>query len=127
MNITHQKKEEPETLKLPEVVERYYDYCVWIIPKISKFQKDQRYILGTAIESKSLEILDLLIEGALRSDQGKKREFLNNANLKLQQLRYYFRLAQSLKLLNIRSCNYGTKLLVEIGSRIGAWQKGLSS
>lgn len=113
-------------LKLPEIVERYYDYCIWAIPRISKFPKDQRYILGSAMETKSLRILDLLVESALRSDSVQKKERLYEANLNLQQLRFYFRIACSIKAINLKSANYAAKLIDDVGKRIGLWQKSLS-
>jgi hypothetical protein len=113
-------------LKLPEIVEQYYDYCTWVIPKISRFQKDQRYMLGNLMETKSLQILDLLIESALIKEPFQKKEKLYQANMNLQQLRYYFRIAGTIKLLNLKSVNYAAKLIDDVGKRIGLWQKSLS-
>jgi len=41
-----QKQEDYKAIQLPPIVEQYYEFCVWLLPKVSKFKKDQKYILG---------------------------------------------------------------------------------
>lgn len=114
-------------LKLPEIVEKYYAFCIWIIPKISKFQKDQRYILGTAIENKALELLDMFIKAALESQFERKITSLSNANTLLQQLKYQIRIAGDIKMMNHASCAHAAKLLSETGTKTGLWYKSLKN
>jgi hypothetical protein len=54
---------ENEGAALPPIVEEYYDLCRWILAKVSKFQKDQKYILGTRLQkAKRIELSRRRIE-----------------------------------------------------------------
>jgi len=113
--------------RLPEIVENYYDFCLWVIPKISKFQKDQRYILGTALENKAIQLLNKFIEAAKTTENIVKANLLKDANIILQQLRYHIRLAGDIKMLNKRSCIYAGELLTQVGNKTGLWYKSIKS
>ncbi len=47
------------------MVEHHYNFCAWLLPKISKFQKDQRYLLGARLENAALDILEYLINASV--------------------------------------------------------------
>jgi len=66
-----QQKAEQHSLKLPPIVEQYYEFCVWLLPKVSKFKKDQKYILGTRLQNSALESLELILSAALSSKKEK--------------------------------------------------------
>ena len=42
-----------EGVEMPPIVEQYYEFCAWLLPKVSKFEKDQKYILGCLEEPPS--------------------------------------------------------------------------
>ena len=53
--------------KMPQEVDaitKLYDYLLWMIPKLEKFPRSQKFILADRIEGLALDILDLLIEAA---------------------------------------------------------------
>ena len=54
MNNEQQK----DTFQFPPIVEIYYEFCVWLLLKVSKFQKDQKYILGTRLQNNTLDVLE---------------------------------------------------------------------
>jgi hypothetical protein len=39
-------------VEMPPVVEQYDEFCAWLLPKMSKFEKDQMYIL-THLQNRS--------------------------------------------------------------------------
>jgi hypothetical protein len=55
----------PTIFTLPGIVEHHYNFCTWLLPKISKFQKDQRYLLGTGLENGALDMLEYLINASV--------------------------------------------------------------
>jgi hypothetical protein len=52
-------------LQLLPIVEEYYEFCVWLLPEVSKFQKDQKYILGLRLQNNALEALEYILDAAL--------------------------------------------------------------
>jgi len=47
-----------------DAITKLYDYTLWLIPKLGKFPRSQKYLLADRIENLLLDILDLLIEAA---------------------------------------------------------------
>jgi hypothetical protein len=82
-----------------DAVTKLYDFILWVIPKLDKFPRSQKFVLGDRIESLLLDILELLIDAAYSR---KKAPLLRSANLKLEKLRYLMRLSKDLKLLNMK-------------------------
>ena len=77
-----------------------YDFLLYLIPELSKYPRNQKFLLGDRIETLALDILDDFIV-AYYSKQ--KLERLREANLKLERLRYLIRLSHDLKLLSNRN------------------------
>jgi hypothetical protein len=103
-----------------DAVTRLYDFILWVIPKIEKFPRSQRFVLGDRIEIVALEILELLIEAAYTR---KKALLLRQANLKLEKLRYLIRLSKDLKLINIKAYQFAAQAMDAAGRSIGGWLK----
>lgn len=103
-----------------DAITRLYDFMLWLIPKIEKFPRSQRFVLGDRIEIAALEILELLIEAAYTR---KKAALLRRANLKLEKLRYLIRLSKDLKLINIKSYQFAAETMGAAGRSIGGWLK----
>ncbi len=83
-----------------DAITKLYDFILWIIPKLEKYPRTQKFILADRIEALMLDILDLLIEAAYTK---RKQELLMSANLNLEKLRYLIRLSKDLQLLSIKA------------------------
>jgi hypothetical protein len=68
-----------------DAITKLYDFILWIIPKLEKYPRSQKFLLANRIENLMLDILELLIDAAYSK---KKDEPLRSANLKLEKLRY---------------------------------------
>ena len=91
-----------------DAITKLYDYILWIIPKLERFPRSQKFILADRIETLMLDILDLLIEAAYTRN---KRALLRSANLKLEKLRYLgFRCASTF----IFFCGVGAVAFTEV-------------
>lgn len=66
-----------------DAITKLYDLLLWMIPKIEKFPRSQKFVLGDRMETLMLDILDLLIQAAYSKN---KQAVLRSANLKLEQL-----------------------------------------
>jgi hypothetical protein len=121
-----EKNNKGSTIQLPPIVEEYYTFCVWLLPKISKFSKDQKYILGTRLQNNALDALESIINAAL-SSKGNKVEYLSSAILKLEHVRYNLRLSVQVKMVNPKSYAYGSKKILEVSQKLGAWKKSVKN
>jgi hypothetical protein len=106
--------------QLPPIVERHYEFCRWIIPKVSKFPRDQRHIFGSRIESLSLNVLEQLIAAAMQSGT-EKQAVLQTVNIQLEQLRYLLRMAKDTRQMSEKSYHHAARLIAETGKQLGGW------
>jgi len=103
-----------------DAVTKLYDFLLWMIPKIKKFPRSQKFVIGDRIENMMIDILELLIEAAYSKN---KHTVLKAANLKLEQLRYLVRLSKDLKLINLKEYEFCARAVDGIGTSIGGWLK----
>ena len=115
---------DPKEFSYPGIVERCYEFCAWLLPKISKFPKDQRYILGNRLQNSALDMLEAFIDAAPASGQ-RKLIFLEEAQRRLEHVRFLLRLAYSIRMVNVKSYEYGSRVLVELGRMLGGWVRSL--
>ncbi|MBI2876701.1 MAG: diversity-generating retroelement protein Avd [Candidatus Tectomicrobia bacterium] len=111
-----------------KVVTQTYDLVMWLLPQVSKFPRDYRFVLGDRIINGALDILELLVEASYERD---KRELpgsspgqaLRRANLRLERLRYLVRVSKDLNLLSLRRYEYAAREINEVGTLLGGWIK----
>jgi hypothetical protein len=101
-------------------LEAAYRFQLWLIPTIEKFPRSQKFMLGDRIQITSIDLLERLIEATYSRH---RQECLSQANLGVEKLRVFFRLATDLKHLDLRRYEYAARSLDEIGRLIGGWQK----
>lgn len=102
------------------VVEKHYKLILWMLPKMAKFPKDQRFLLADRIERLLLDILEMLIESVYSRH---KREILIRVNLKLDVLRFMMRIAKDMKYVSLKGYDHFCQSVLEIGRMVGGWLK----
>jgi hypothetical protein len=90
----------------------------WAIPTLKDFPRDQRFLLGDRIENHILEVLELLIYANYSKD---KLSYLREANLKIELLRFLWRLSMDMKYINPRRYGFASEKLNDIGRLVGGW------
>jgi hypothetical protein len=105
-----------------EVLPLVYDLVVWYARQVPQYPKAFKYTLGERILDTLLDVLERLVE-AQYSGKGQKGGSLRRANLSLEKLRYLFRLSKDLQCLSLREYEFAARAVVEIGRRIGGWQR----
>jgi hypothetical protein len=106
------------------LVTKTYDLILWILPKLGKFPKDQRYLLAERIENLLLDILEFLIEAVYSKD---KLYILRKINLKLEKLRFLIRISKDMRFININSYEFSSRSINEIGKMVGGWIRAANS
>jgi hypothetical protein len=102
----------------PDSITLTYDLLKWAIPTLKKFPRDQRFLLGDRIENHILDVLELLVQANYSKD---KLGYLGDANLKIELLRFLWRLSLDLQYLSTRRYEFVSKKLNDIGSLVGGW------
>jgi len=94
------------------------------IPVLNKFPRSQKFVLGDRIQNQLSELLEIYIEAYYLSKH-QKIPLLKQANIKLEILRHYFRLAYDLGLYKSTIYQSFAEKLHEIGKMTGGWLKSL--
>jgi len=101
-------------------VEAHYQFLMWLIPAIEKFPRSHKFTTGDRIHSLALDVLESLIEATYTKE---RLPHLRKANLGIEKLRFLFRLAVDLRLLDRRRYEHAARTLDETGRLIGGWMK----
>lgn len=78
------------------IIRAFYDFLLWLNPKISKFPRDHRFTLGERLELQAYEILENLIRAKYRKD---RKAILDDVNLGLEIVRFQIQVAKDLRCL----------------------------
>ena len=101
-------------------LEKCYQFLLWLIPTVEKFPKSQKFLLGDRIQNLALDVQESLIEATYSKSPAPH---LAQANLRLEKLRYLFRLAFELRHLDARRHEFAARAVDEIGRLVGGWMK----
>lgn len=101
-------------------LEAHQQFLLWLVPAIEKFPRSQKFLLGDRIQATALDVLEALIEATYTRD---RRAQLLRANLGLEKLRHFSRIAVELRYFDPRRYEHAARELDGIGRLIGAWAK----
>jgi hypothetical protein len=101
-------------------LEKAYQFMLWLTPTLEKFPRSQKFLLGDRMQGTALDIIEGLVEATFTRN---RLPVLRAVNLKLEQLRYLFRLATDLKFLDPRRYEHAARAIDEIGRLVGGWLK----
>ena len=101
-------------------VEAHYQLLNWLMPTIARFPREQRFLLGDRIQATALDVLEALIEATYTRE---RRAHLARANMGLEKLRFFFRLAHEQRHLDARRYEHAARAIDEVGRLVGGWAK----
>ena len=96
------------------------DFILWLLQHTEKFPKSERFRLAKRIEDSAFDFYESLIR-AVKSQH--KRRVLLEADLELDKLRLYVRLAHARQLTSHQQYGHAAAALTEIGKLLGGWIK----
>lgn len=102
------------------LVEEAFQFTAWLTPLVEQLPRSHKFTIGDRVQTKALDLLDTLIEAIYTRDRANT---LKRANLIIEQLRYLFRLAAELRLIDLRRYEHAAKTLDSIGRGVGGWRK----
>ena len=74
-------------------------FLLWLIPALSRFPRDQKFLLGDRIQATALDVLERLIEATYSK---RREEPLTRVNLGLEKLRYFCRHGAAGRAMSVR-------------------------
>ncbi len=101
-------------------MEAHFRFLLWLGPTAGNFPRDQKFILGDRMQNTALDVLEALIEATYTRE---RRTHLARANLGLEKLRYFFRIAVEMEYLDKRRYEHAARSIDETGRLIGGWAK----
>ena len=105
-----------------KVITLVYDFAKYITPIVGRFPRNERYQLGERIEGLVYDVLDDLLTAKYSR---QKREILFRANLRLEKLRFFIRLAHDLGFIGTKRFGHIASLTNQIGVQVGGWYKSI--
>ena len=111
------------TQQLP-IIQKTYDLVLWLTPKIGRFPRDQKFLLGDRIQNGLLDFLGLLVEAEFT---GRKLPVLKRANVEFERVRLLLRMSNDLKLPGKGGYRFSSAQVMEIGRMLGGWMKQQSA
>ncbi|MDD2882851.1 MAG: diversity-generating retroelement protein Avd [Rhodoferax sp.] len=101
-------------------LEKWYQFLRWLTPVLEKFPRSHKFTLGERIYTGTLDVLDRLIEATYSRHA---TPMLLQANMGLEKLRFMFRLAVDLQLLDLHRYEFAARAVDEVGRLVGGWIK----
>jgi hypothetical protein len=108
----------------PPIYTVWEEVCGWTFDRTASIPKSQRFTFGQRIDAITLDILLLVIRAIHRRD---KIEYLEEINLKLEELRVLWRLVQKRGWISLRQLDYIHFKLDESGRMVGGWLRQQNS
>ena len=107
------------------VFSKTYDLLLWLAGRVSQFPKEHRFRLARRIEDAAFGFHERLLLATRADSPRTEMRLLLEADVELDKLRYYVRMAADpqLKLLTLRQYEHASRLIVEVGRLLGGWIK----
>ncbi|MCH8021559.1 diversity-generating retroelement protein Avd [candidate division KSB1 bacterium] len=102
------------------VIKKGYDFSKWLLLHTGKFPKSYRFSLAAKLENAILDFIELATVANMRRD---KLPLLKKADEALARLRLLFRLSYEMRFVNLKSYEFGSKQVNELGRLLGGWIK----
>ena len=102
------------------VLQRWEVFCVWLIEHTRRWPKAWRFTLAQRVENHALDLTEALVEA--RYHRRARPRLLREANLRLERMRYLFRLARALGVMPKKGFENGMRGVDEAGRMLYGWR-----
>ena len=102
------------------ILKKGYDFSKWLLHHTGKFPKHYRFSVAAKLDNGILDFIQLTTVANMRRD---KLPLLKRADETLARLRLLFRLSFEMRFINIKSYEFGSRQMDELGKLLGGWIK----
>jgi len=106
--------------KRPPVYTIWEEFCGWTFDRTANIPKSQRFTFRQRIDEITLDVLLLIVRAIYTRD---KVGYLDEANLKLEELRTLWRLVRKRAWISVDQLDYASRTMDEAGRMIGGWRR----
>ena len=82
------------------------DFITWFLPKIEKFPRNYKFLIGDRLVELQLDFLEQLIEAYYGKE---KLPHLRRANVQLEKLRHLLQISTEMRFIGLQQLEYATK------------------
>lgn len=107
------------------IVNKIYDCWKTLLPVTAKFPRQYKFVLGERVQNLASDLMETAVEAYYSPGGDPKRTLIQRANLKVELLRRYLRLAYELGLYNSTTLARLQQQVDEIGRMLGGWLKSV--
>ena len=101
---------------------RTYDFLNWLLPKAEHFPKIYRSSVTQRLLDAALDFQETILEAQGYEDKIRLRH-LRQADVHLNKVRLYLRLAQQWQWLTLGQYEHVSRMVAEMGRLLGRWIK----
>jgi len=102
------------------IVKKSYDFAKWLLRHTGKFPKSYRFSVAVRMENTILSFTELVAVANMRTS---RVQLLRQADEELTRLRLLVRLSFDMQFLNLKSYEYASRQIAELGRMLGGWIK----
>lgn len=102
------------------IVKKGFEFCKWLMNHTGKFPKSHRFSIAVKMENAMLEFVELVTVAGRRQN---RLPLLFQADERLIKVRMLFRMSYEMQFINVKSYEFGSRQLVELGKLTGGWIK----
>lgn len=99
---------------------RTYDLLIWLLPRTEKFPRSQRFVVTKRLQDAALDFQETIF-WANSADGRGRLNYLRAADVHLDKLRLYLRLAHDFGWLSSGQYAHVSRMVDEIGRLLGGW------
>lgn len=103
-----------------KVLQKTYDMIQYGYVCLQQYPKSEKHTLAAETKRSMYGLMNAII---MANKKYYKKNAVQEADVRLETLKYYMRLAKDLKFLPIRKYENWSKMTTEIGRMIGGWLK----
>ncbi len=102
------------------IIKKGYDFSKWLLHHTGKFPRSYRFSVAAKLENGILDFIEATTVANMRKN---KIPLLRQADEALARMRLLFRLSYEMRFINLKSYEFGSSQLVELGKLLGGWLK----
>ena len=94
------------------IIKKGYDFSKWLLHHTGKFPRSYRFSVAAKLENGILDFIEATTVANMRKN---KIPLLKQADEALARMRLLFRLSYEMRFINLKSYEFGSSQLVELG------------
>lgn len=101
---------------------RTYDFISWLLPALHNFPRSERFGVTKRLQDAVLDFQELIVEANNCRGQARQAK-IAQADVALQKVRLYLRLAARWEWLNPGQYHHAAEMAAEVGRLLGGWEQ----